>query len=1171
MTKRLYLIAAVFILSFCVFSPLNEAQAREDFFRPASGNITDEFPGDEKAVVTAEGTLNAYNAKGVMLAGFPVKLENKTFNSSPLLIDIAGTGEKEIVVFARTSEINYSVYAFDSQGNVVADKQNPIPPAAFDPIAFQFQNKNKSEVLYSSVTGRIWRLSYDNGSFFGAAVASFPDSEIVGVQVGSSINELIINFPTRNKLAIYSEVGGFHESKSLVVAHPVSFPVLSGGNDVIYGVDNDQNLIAINKNTGEAIAGFPKKLSGSAVDSPFFSEFDANAQGIKIAVSLSNGKTDVFDLAGAVVAEKPEQKSLLEKSTTTTNQNSQGFFSAVGNYGSSVGNGIVQNIKSIWSLIHRQLAVFLNDAQIQVTLNGGEIVSDSSHDFGAVNTQESVSLDYKMKNTGSGELFLTGSNSVNLTGANAADFTIEKYPAINLISGAETQFTVAFKPLTGGAKEAVLEIASNDESTALFTIKLTGRSSEVLKMYEDAENGNTAGWSLYFPQYVFGTITNELEDEIHGRVIQLTQTKNGATYYRLRNDDQTEWNDTTGKIFEWDMKTNSETVVYVYVTTNKGLRRVIYSFDRDPNKFTGIDAEFNLNPSFKDGLWHSYARNLEQDLKKLDNTLTITKVNYMMIGALPVGKNIQLNNILLAADAGFQHTISGTVLDAEGQPTPGFRLGLMPDNITQKTDASGKFYFSSLQSGTYQIKSQSAQFEFDPKEREVVVSDSNVSDIILSSKLQDNIVYEDGEDETTIGWELYYPTWVYGTITNVLDEDPAHGRAIQLTQTVNAATYYRLMNEKSLDWDNSTSKILKWDMKTDSETVIYVYTMTNKGLRRAIYSFNRDPNKYTGQDAEFNLNPAFKDGQWHSFSRNLEQDLKKYDSELVLTKINYMMMGSFPVGKGARFDNIIAIKEDNSVHTASGTFVDELGAPVANIKATLLPDGISITSKADGKFAFTSLPNGNYTLRIDTPHYSVISGADIAINGADQSGLNVVTPFANALVYENAEDGLTTGWSLHYPQNQNGTIANVSDDDPLRNKAIELTQTVSGSQFFKFASDTGADWNNPSGKILSWDMKTGTEMTLYAIVATNKGNKRAIYSFTKAASFNGTDAYFNIGANLKDGAWHNFVRDLDADMKSVDPTINVSGLKSISLAASAVNKPARIDNIRVLVNQESAQ
>ena len=1153
------------LLTLAVFLTVTSlAFAREDYFAPLMADITLNSSGSERFSVGEDGQINGFSYAGQLLPGFPINIDDMVAVSSPVAANLRGDAWPELVFVTRNSADEYFLNAYSATGQLIATV-NVGGEVAYDPAVFHANNTD--EVFVAASSGDIFSFHLENDLFVSKSIARLGGP--AGLLITAN-RKLIVNFPSLNKAEVYTENNGaWTLTETINLQNPVIYPFSYDNATAFYGVTRNNQLLAIDGANWQIKAGFPAELNGVPVGSALVAEVNSANPEYEISVSLSNAETLVFRTNGGLL-EKTGAKRFAETGLGTADTLAGAKYSA----GLRSLTGRIENnsLRRIISYLSRIKAPFINvTADINIKANNINVPSGGNFDLGSAILDSNKDFGFTVENLGSDVLVLNGNQFVEITGPDAAEFQITQQPGQVLMPGSNSQIGMRFFANSAGVKTATITISSNDPDETIYTINISASVTPGV-VYEDAENGNTAGWSLYYPQWQFGTITNIAdEDAAHGRAIQLTQTLNGAAYYRLRKDDQTEWNNTTERILKWDMKTTNETVVYVYITTNKGLRRTVYSFNRDPNKFTGIDSEFNLNSSFKDGAWHTISRNLEQDLKKLDNTLTITKVNYMMIGALPVGQNARFDNIILSSDAGRLHTISGTVLDAAGQPVPGFRLGLMPDSIAQKTDAAGKFYFASLPSGAYSIQSQSGQFELDPKIKEVVVADANISDLTLSAQLQDNIVYEDGEDGTINGWGLYYPTWQYGTITNVADEDPVHGRAIQLTQTINSATYYRLMNEKGLDWDNDTSKILKWDMKTDSETVIYVYTTTNKGLRRAIYSFNRDPNKYTGQDAEFNLNPTFKDGAWHTISRNLEQDLKKYDSELVLTKVNYMMVGSFAVGKGARFDNIIATKNVGALHAASGTFVDAQGAPVANIKATLLPEQISVTSKADGKFAFTSLPDGNYSIRIDTPHYSVSAGADITISGADRTDLNVVTPFSNALVYEDAEDGLTLGWKLNYPQWQNGTITNVPDEDATHGKAIEILQTISGSQYFKFASDSGADWNNPFGKILQWDMKTGNEMLVYAYLSTNKGQKRAIYSYTRAASYNGTDAYFNIGADLKDGAWHNFAKDLDADMKTVDPTINVTGLKFLLLTSAGLNKPARIDNIRVLVNPEPTQ
>ena len=95
-------------------------------------------------------------------------------------------------------------------------------------------------------------------------------------------------------------------------------------------------------------------------------------------------------------------------------------------------------------------------------------------------------------------------------------------------------------------------------------------------VYEDAEDGNIAGWDIYDNDPAGAAITNVYDTDRDSNVIAFTGngTNNG---YRLLNTDGAYWNDTNFKVLEWSMKYSESFVVYVAVQTRDGFRYLYYT------------------------------------------------------------------------------------------------------------------------------------------------------------------------------------------------------------------------------------------------------------------------------------------------------------------------------------------------------------------------------------------------------------------------------------------------------------------------------------------------------------------------------------------------------------------------------------------------------------------
>ena len=139
-------------------------------------------------------------------------------------------------------------------------------------------------------------------------------------------------------------------------------------------------------------------------------------------------------------------------------------------------------------------------------------------------------------------------------------------------------------------------------------------SVPAMMIYEDAENGDTAGWDIYDPGSGSSpSISNVYDQERNSRVIALTGTGT-ETGYNLLAEGGSWWNNTHHGVIEWSMKYAEEFVVYIAVQTREGFRYIYYTSDDDD--FMGSDeyVHHNLGGSANDGLWHTFSRNLSADL-----------------------------------------------------------------------------------------------------------------------------------------------------------------------------------------------------------------------------------------------------------------------------------------------------------------------------------------------------------------------------------------------------------------------------------------------------------------------------------------------------------------------------------------------------------------------------
>ncbi len=102
-------------------------------------------------------------------------------------------------------------------------------------------------------------------------------------------------------------------------------------------------------------------------------------------------------------------------------------------------------------------------------------ISPESYDFGTVNIGQSGTTSFTITNTGGGT-FTINQGDITITGTNAQSFALAtgiSYP-ITIGSGATSQISVIFTPLTEGTLTAVLNIQDNLSSKVVNSIPLSG-------------------------------------------------------------------------------------------------------------------------------------------------------------------------------------------------------------------------------------------------------------------------------------------------------------------------------------------------------------------------------------------------------------------------------------------------------------------------------------------------------------------------------------------------------------------------------------------------------------------------------------------------------------------------------------------------------------------------
>ncbi|RYD67312.1 MAG: choice-of-anchor D domain-containing protein, partial [Verrucomicrobiaceae bacterium] len=149
--------------------------------------------------------------------------------------------------------------------------------------------------------------------------------------------------------------------------------------------------------------------------------------------------------------------------------------------GNGSNGGLFESVKSFGGLVPLpEIAVYTGAS----TAAGDERLDDFGTQF-----LGSTAQTFTIKNTGLADL---AGLAVSLSGDAPADYVLGSLGATTLSPGASTSFTVTFAPTAIGVRNAVVNVASNDEDEGTFRIKVSNLLPEIAvrKDSQNIDNGN---------------------------------------------------------------------------------------------------------------------------------------------------------------------------------------------------------------------------------------------------------------------------------------------------------------------------------------------------------------------------------------------------------------------------------------------------------------------------------------------------------------------------------------------------------------------------------------------------------------------------------------------------------------------------------------------------------
>ena len=326
-----------------------------------------------------------------------------------------------------------------------------------------------------------------------------------------------------------------------------------------------------------------------------------------------------------------------------------------------------------------------------------------------------------------------------------------------------------------------------------------------------------------------GATVRSIVDELTNNAVLEISGNGYDNGYRLYDDGVTNWDNSTQFYLQWSMRSQEKFGIYLLVETLDGLRYLEYT---QANKDTLLHWEtyvhHGLGKGAIDNAWHTYARDLQADLKKAEPDNEIISVKH-----LTARGNVRFDNIMLRDE--------------------------LPADIDSDND--GVSNQDELAQGTNPYV-------------------SNRMDAV-------DVVYEDGSGVNN--WRVDDSSPEGATINTVYDELLSQN-VIELSGA-GTSNAYKLLDSNQDAWDNPLQMVLRWSLRFTEDYRLFVLVDTDEGLRYLEYSnANKDLLNYDSIYIHYGLGNGSIDGNWHTFDRDLAADLKAVEPDNNIIEVKTLIV-----------------------------------------------------------------------------------------------------------------------------------------------------------------------------------------------------------------------------------------------------------------------------------------
>ena len=407
------------------------------------------------------------------------------------------------------------------------------------------------------------------------------------------------------------------------------------------------------------------------------------------------------------------------------------------------------------------------------------------------------------------------------------------------------------------------------------------------QIYEDGEGAETTGWDIYDNDPAGATITKVFSPERNSNVVQFqgTGTSNG---YRLRSAGGAYWNDSQYKAIRWSMNYSEPYTVYVAVQTKKGFRYLTYVPTNTDNLGDDVYILYGLGSNSYNGQWQTFYRDLAYDVQHAQPDNELQAVLGFLIRGCGMIDDIA-TQATLPANLDSDSDGLTNLQEMTSYGTSPYRRDTDSDWIEDKEEVEFwgvNWNADADQDGIINLLDADADNDgfADGLERNQGTDPADASSVPTA------ILYEKGDGNIT-GWDIYDNDPVGATIAKVYDNERA-SNVVRFTGT-GTGNGYRLRQPDGAYWNDTHFKSIEWSMNYSEPFTVYIAVQTKNGFRYLTYTSAENSALGDSTYVLHGLGAAVRDGNWHTITRNLEQDLKAAQPDNELQAIlGFLIRGS---------------------------------------------------------------------------------------------------------------------------------------------------------------------------------------------------------------------------------------------------------------------------------------